>query len=198
MANKKKVLKIVGKSALIVLLTVIVAVCGYATYFVSAFNRIEDNQTLQATMSDNQSMLNTTTYYTMLSWNIGFGAYSADYSFFMDGGEYSRAFSEVAVNNNLLGIQKAVTAASTNHANGKGFDFVLYQEVDFDSTRSYHVDLRDKLINVHSGYSYTFAQNYDSPYILYPFSSPHGANKSGLLTLSKYQIKSAIRFGVPL
>ena len=33
--------------------------------------------------------------------NVGFGAYSADYSFFMDGGKESRARSRQAVDENM-------------------------------------------------------------------------------------------------
>ena len=93
----KKILKIAGKSALGVVLALLVIVCGYAVYFVSAFNRIGDihlevskGETTTAGVATNQT-------YNLLSWNIGFCAYSDDYSFFMDGGTESRAFSKDAV-----------------------------------------------------------------------------------------------------
>lgn len=42
--------------------------------------------------------------YRVSSANAGFGAYSADYSFFMDGGRESRARSRQAVDENMRGI----------------------------------------------------------------------------------------------
>ena len=42
---------------------------------------------------------------TVTSWNIGFGAYTDRFSFFMDGGEYSRGFSE-AVSYTHLDVYK--------------------------------------------------------------------------------------------
>ncbi len=198
MAIKNKTVNTILKSLLIALLTLVVIVSGYAVYFISSFNRIDDNLTLTPSISTNQSLATTNTYYNLLSWNIGFCAYSADFSFFMDGGKYSRAFSKDAVEDNLFGIKKTLINLSKNYLNSKSFDFICYQEVDFDSTRSYHVDLRKQLTEHHAGYSSTFAQNYDSPYIMYPLTSPHGANKSGLLTLSKFQITSSIRKQLPI
>jgi exonuclease III len=115
----------------------------------------------------------------------------------MDGGTESRAFSEEAVNSNLLGVQKTYISMSQLYAKN-GFDFVCYQEVDFDSTRSYHVDIKERLKSFHLDYASTFAQNYDSPYIMIPLKSPHGANNSGLLTLSKHRIQTAERVELPL
>ena len=58
--------------------------------------------------------------------------------------------------------------------------------MDIDATRTYHVDERLPLRAALSGdtYASVFAQNYDSPFLLYPFTQPHGASKSGLMTFS--------------
>ena len=69
--------------------------------------------------------------YRITSGNIGFGAYSDDYSFFMDGGKESRARSKDAVIENVSSYAKAVAQLNP--------DFMLFQEVDIDGTRSYHV-----------------------------------------------------------
>ena len=44
------------------------------------------------------------TVYTMISYNIGFGAYESDYGFFMDGGTESRAWSKERLTKNLTAI----------------------------------------------------------------------------------------------
>ena len=46
--------------------------------------------------------------------------------------------------------------------------------------------------------SYTFAQNYDSPFLMYPITKPHGASESGLLTFSSFDIASAERRELPI
>lgn len=194
---KTKLLKKIGKYALIALLAVIVLVGGYATYFVASFTRIEDNLSIVPTRSENNYEVSVTTQYNLLNWNVGFGAYSDDFSFFMDGGKYSRGFSEEAVKKNMLGIQKTVVSAAKTYTKN-GFDFICYQEVDFDSTRSYHLDEREILASTHIGYASVYAQNYNSPYIMYPIFSPHGANNSGLYTFSRYKIESALRVQLPI
>ena len=77
-------------------------------------------------------------------------------------------------------------------------DFYLLQEVDIDSTRSYHVDERQPIYQALPGMSHVFAQNYDSPFLMYPLTQPHGASKSGLLTFSPAAISSAKRVELPI
>ncbi len=197
-AKQKKILKTVGKSVLAVVLGVFVVVCGYAIYFVSAFNRIGDQRLDVSGSPKYKGELQTKATYDLLSWNVGFCAYSDDYSFFMDGGTESRAFSEEAVNANFSGIQKSHLKMIKDHKINDDFDFICYQEVDFESTRSYFVDLKEKFKKAHINYTSTYAQNYDSPYIMFPLSSPHGANNSGLLTLSQYAISKANRVELPI
>ena len=45
---------------------------------------------------------------------------------------------------------------------------------------------------------WTFAINYDSPYLFYPILEPHGASKAGLQTFSNYAITSALRRSLPI
>ena len=47
-------------------------------------------------------------------------------------------------------------------------------------------------------YQYVFAQNYDSPHLIYPITKPHGANQAGIMTFSKYQITDALRRSLPI
>ena len=46
--------------------------------------------------------------------------------------------------------------------------------------------------------SCTFALNYDSPYLFYPFTEPHGKSKAGLMSFSNYSIDSALRRSLPI
>lgn len=166
---------------------------GYVIYVFASYYRLEDKQNLSITgKSDGKAKLEKT--YRITSGNIGFGAYSDDYSFFMDGGKESRARSKEAVIENVSSYADAVAKLKP--------DFAFFQEVDFDGTRSYHVDQRPLLLIALQSEDiplvYTFAQNYDSPYLFYPILEPHGKNKAGLLTVSTMQIAESIRRSLPI
>lgn len=196
MRSLKRPVKIV----LCVLLALLLVAAAYLAYVLIDYHRIEDNQPCfltEVSAGDYAGeSVQTGTQYRIVSANIGFGAYSADYSFFMDGGKESRARSMEDVVNNVTGSAAVIAEQQP--------DFVLAQEIDFDSTRSHHVEERSLLVNQLLGKldmdycSYSFAQNYDSPYLFYPFDSPHGANKSGILTYSAFPITSALRRSLPI
>ena len=156
--------------AAVLVLTLVLA--AYVIYVFAAWYRVEDWQELEITAAEGGEPLSPGETYRIASYNIGFGAYSDDYSFFMDGGTEARARSEEAVYENVGGAMAAVQALEP--------DFLLLQEVDVDGTRSYHVDeLALAADAMGDGYWSTFAQNYDSPYLFWPPLEPHGANRSG-------------------
>ena len=70
----------------------VVLLAAYAGYVLLSYRRIPDNQMLEVSGSASAA-LETGSTYEIVSWNVGFGAYSDDYSFFMDGGEHARALS---------------------------------------------------------------------------------------------------------
>lgn len=183
-----KTVKLIIKIIAIVLACIIVVAGAYITYFFLSYSRIGDcdldvnNRTEKVLDKDKELKI--------ISYNTGFGAYEPDFSFFMDGGEYSWAFSEERLQKNLNNIGDFLKKQNS--------DFIFLQEVDFDSTRTYHVDERQIYYDKLPDYSYVCAQNYDSPFIMYPISQPHGKNKSSILTFSKYRIDSAKRFELPI
>ncbi|MGN1207591.1 MAG: endonuclease/exonuclease/phosphatase family protein [Eubacteriales bacterium] len=184
-----KVLKRTGIALLALLLAIVVVVVGYVAYVLIAYHRLEDNLTLSVSGAPGRIAATGETY-DLLSWNIGFGAYEADYGFFMDGGTESRAWSEERLQANIAKIAEYLRTAET--------DFYLVQEVDFDSTRTYHMDERVPLLASLAGYASVFAQNYDSPYLMYPLFSPHGASKAGLFTFSAFDISESVRRSLPI
>ncbi len=168
---------------------ILLTVLSYLLYVVCSYYRLEDRLSLEVS-GDAASAVPTGSTLKLVTYNIGFGAYSDDYSFFMDGGKYSRAFSRDAVLENTAGAIALIEAEEP--------DFIALQEVDLDGTRSYHVDQTAIFAESFSEYDRIFAQNYDSPYFIYPFTSPIGANKSGMMTFSKYDITSAERRSLPI
>ena len=85
----------------IVLGILILALLAYIVYLYASYYRIEDNQELvvEAPVDDTTTgaaaVLATDTEYSAVTYNIGFGAYLPDYSFFMDGGTSSWAESTI-------------------------------------------------------------------------------------------------------
>ncbi len=191
MSPLKRGLTIAG----IVLGCILVVVIGYVSYFFIKYGRIEDRLTLAVRENSGfdaaKRIEGGDTVYTIMSHNVGFGAYSSDFDFFMDGGTQSWAFSEDAVYKNLNG--------SIGRLNSYNPDFIFLQEVDEDSTRTYHVNELDFVNMLLAPYNYTYAYNYyKSPFIVYPFAQPHGTITSGLVTYSKYLIESGMRRSLPI
>ncbi len=183
--TKKKIIMWVSAFLIVALLIPIF----YLLYVVGSYYRVEDNISLEIS-GDAAEITPVDVPLSLVTYNIGFGAYSSDYSFFMDGGEHSRALSREAVLENTAGALDAVKKESP--------DFALFQEVDVKGTRSYKIDQTAILADGFSGFDRVFAQNYDSPYFLYPFNEPIGANRSGMMTFSRFGISSATRRSLPI
>lgn len=176
---------------LLILLSVFVLIIGsYVAYVLVDYHRIPDNQTLTVTQKAPKGKLSTNHNYRIATYNIGFGAYLPDFSFFMDGGKSSWAKSKKSV-------QYAVSSAG-NTIKKEKVDFALFQEVDLNGTRSYHVNEENLLTKQLTNYSHTFAINYHSSFLFYPLTQPHGKNTSGLATYSRYPITSALRRSLPI
>ena len=140
--------------------------------------------------------------YTITTFNIGFGAYSQGYSFFMDEGafksgektkgENSRALSEEDVKNNTQGALKLLASKAAS-------DFYFFQEVDTDSSRSYYIDqakiISDTYASTHSS---SFASNFHTGQLFYPLNQPIGKINSGIMTLSRYSVSYSIRRSLPV
>ncbi len=177
------------KVLLCIVLAFVLVVGAYVAYVFIDYHRIGDME-LTPEGDAAATELVAGKRYTVLSYNIGFGAYEDDYGFFMDGGTESWAWSEERLTANVDAIAAFLARQKA--------DFYLLQEVDIDSTRSYHVDERQPIYQALSGMSHVFAQNYDSPFLMYPLTQPHGASKSGLLTFSPAAISSAKRVELPI
>lgn len=177
------------KIPLCIVAALVLVVLAYVTYVVIDYHRIGD-RALTPENGQTAGTLATGETYTVVSYNMGFGAYEPDYGFFMDGGTESRVWSRERLETNLDGIAALLQAQAA--------DFYLVQEVDIDATRSCHVDEREPLYAALSDKSRVFCQNYDSPYLFYPLTQPHGASRSGLLTFAPVPVSAAERVELPI
>lgn len=184
----KRFLKTLLKIVAILLAAILLIGVGYVSYIFISYHRI-GNQSLPVEGTASGSFTKGTEY-TIVSYNIGFGAYEADFGFFMDGGTEAWAWSKERLDANLKKIAALLVAQDA--------DLYAVQEVDIDSTRSYHFDERTYLTEALADTSYTFAQNYDSPFLFYPLTQPHGTARAGLMTFSMAPIASAERVELPV
>ena len=186
----KKALKITLKIFCGLLAVLLLAAIIYVLYVVISYSRLPDNLDLAVDGEAEEQYVELNREYTVVTQNLGFGAYTSDFTFFMDGGKESRAKSRESVIDCIeKGMETTLSFAP---------DFVLFQEVDLDSTRSYHTDQYAMLRDEFSGYAGICAQNYDSAYLMYPIFEPHGASKSSMVTFSKVAPDSSLRRSLPI
>lgn len=197
--NQKPTKKKAVKKAIIISLSVIIGlplltVAGYVGYVVFSYHRIGD-QALDISKNASVAKVESGKELTITSYNIGFGAYSPEYTFFMDEGYDKNGNKTVGTHGTGISkedVQKN-TDGSVKEITNLNSDFYLLQEVDVDSTRSYHINQKEAMEKSLASYDSTFAINFDSAYLFYPLNDPHGKSKAGVSTFSKYSIKESER-----
>ncbi len=195
----KKTLKNTLKALLLIAAALVVVALVYALYVVLTYSRIDDETELEV-RNNTSLILRDNKEYTIVTYNVGFGAYSPSYSFFMDTstwkngnvttGIYGKGLSREDVRNN--------TAGSAEVLKDLDADFVLLQEVDTPSTRSYGVDMKSYYEETFPEMCSTFAVNFHSSWLNLPLPDPHGIANAGLLTLSYYRCEEAERISYPV
>lgn len=198
MTAKKIILAILACIGAIILFVVLV-LGGYIIYLSCQYYRIQDNQSVAITNAK-EDKITVAQEYTIATYNIGFGAYEHDFSFFMDSGEFkdgkkvtgtgSRARSKEVVETNTNGAINTIKPLNV--------DFAFFQEVDTASDRSYFVNQYTAIQNAFEGYSSSHTVNFHSGFLCYPINNPHGSVNSGIVTLSKYKIDSVTRKSFPI
>ena len=173
------------KTLVIILSILLVLGVGYLAYVMITYERIPDNQVLEPEGKGTAASVELDRTYNIVTQNVGFGAYSPDFTFFMDGGKESWGRSREEVLENIDKAAESVKALDP--------DFIFFQEVDTGSTRSYHIDQWAQFDGFFPEYSSVFAVNYHSAFLMYPLTKPHGASNSGLLTYSSVGITSGLR-----
>jgi endonuclease/exonuclease/phosphatase family metal-dependent hydrolase len=125
---------------------------------------------------------------SVLSWNIGYAGLGDSMNFFYDGGKRVRDSYEQTVLN-LDSISHFLKRQSKT-------PFVLLQEVDVHSRRSYYLNQKDTLAGLLSR-PVAFAPNYVVGFVPVPPTEPMGKVNSGVLSMSRYQPESSTRYGYP-
>lgn len=191
----KRILKIIlAFIALVIFITF-----TYVLYVSLQYYRIKDNTKLNV-KNNTTNNFEFDKEYKVLTYNIGFGAYDHDFSFFLDEaytkdnkfivGKYSKAISKKNVINNT---NKVIDILKENKS-----DVYLIQEIDKRANRSYFINQVNEITNNFKDYSSVYTSNFHSAYLAYPIHDMIGKSESGLLTLSKYNFYSNIRRSYPV
>lgn len=193
------VVKTLVKIILTLLILVVLVVGGYIAYLQLGYYRIADHEPLQV-QGNQQQVLQTGQEYSAVTYNIGFGAYTPDYTFFMDEGIMQDGTPTQGTHGTAVSREsvEACTQGDIDLLTSLDADFALLQEVDVDSTRSFQVDQYAAILNAFPQDGSTFANNFHSGFLAYPFAEMHGIVNAGLLTLTSTQVDSAERRSYPI
>lgn len=182
-------MKMLIKIIVILVVLVLIYIFGNIVYAkMTYFNpatleslRINDHATAIDTSKDKE--------YSAMIWNIGYAGLGKEADFFYDGGKMMQP-SEPLVNKYFEGIMNTIEQNPS--------DFILLQEVDSFSKRSYYIEEMNLIKNTFSAnYKSTFALNYKVNYIPQPWLTPMGKVNSGLMTLSKFEANKTVRHQLP-
>ena len=116
---------------------------------------------------------------SVMTWNIGYCGLGKEMDFFYDGGKQVRASRENTLKY-LRGVRDFLTAQDT-------LDFILLEEVDFHSKRTYYINELDTFRKYLPGYKAFSALNYKVAFVPVPVTEPMGKVRSGLVLFSKYE-----------
>ena len=126
---------------------------------------------------------------SLLIWNIGYAGLGEDMDFFYDGGKKTRSSKEQTIEN-LNQINKTLEEYDF-------VDFMLLQEIDVESKRSYYINELDTINKTLADFSSFYAPNYRMQFVPVPITDPLGSVEAGLATYSKHSPKSVIRYSFP-
>jgi endonuclease/exonuclease/phosphatase family metal-dependent hydrolase len=127
--------------------------------------------------------------FTFLIWNLGYGGLGAEVDFFYDGGKMVTSPKEHVEKNN----RGMVELLKQN----QDADFIMLQEADRNSKRSWRIDQVAEFANALPEYNYAFAPNYVVKYVPFPFLDPMGDIYGGIVTYSKHTPVETERVALP-
>ena len=170
-----------------ILLLILVILAGSLVGYLSATEfHPKDTEALKVEKSiSSQDAMATSKEFSVMTWNIGYGALGDNADFFMDGGSSVKTADLERVQDNMGQIAHETALLDP--------DFSFFQEVDVNSHRSNDVDEAEVLKGISSMDDSTFAYNYRVPFIPYPIP-PIGKVNAGILTNSNVKVLDSTRY----
>lgn len=125
----------------------------------------------------------------LYTWNIGYCGLGKKMDFFYEEGKMVRPEKEY-YEQCRDGVLYQLTTLNK-------LDFILLQEVDQQSERTYLDNQVERFKATFKDYAAFFALNYKVPFVPVPVKFPMGKVESGILTLSRFQPVEATRYKFP-
>ena len=190
------IIRIIRNTCIIIVLAVLVLIAGLLVYLSVTEYKPAATQELPVVgeagikpEAEAEDEAESDDILTIMSWNIGYGALGDNADFFMDGGEMVMTADQERILENMEGILSDIENVKPQ--------ILFLQEVDHNSSRSYHLDecqmIRDRL----DGYESSFAFNHKTPLVPYPIP-PIGKVEAGVMTFTDSHVTSASRIQLPI
>ena len=182
-----KLLKKILKTVLFIVLFLVLGFIGLIVYAIISDYKPDEKEVVFS--SDKPDILNDSIEISLLTWNIGYCGLDKEMDFFYDGGTKVKTPKPKCIDN-LVQVRKFLKQNDS-------IDFILIQELDKGSKRSYYFNEYDSLGKTMEGYHPFFAKNYDVFFVPVPPTDPMGKVLSGLTMFSKFQPSSSVRYSFP-
>ena len=160
---------------------------GFITKFKPA--AVENVEVARQQTADNRPQTIQDSTFTFQIWNVGYGGLGKEVDFFYDGGKMVTSPKEHVLKNNK-GMVKFFSEQ-------QDIDFIMLQEVDRNSKRSWKIDQAEEFAQALPQHKYAFTPNYKVVYLPFPFTDPIGKVYGGLQTLSKFTPVETKRIALP-
>ncbi len=183
MKTLKKILRIF----LLIIAIPVIGFIGLIVYAIASDYKPDEKELIA--QAENPSVLKDSLSVSLLTWNIGYAGLDKDMDFFKDGGTKVITPKDKCLDN-ISFIGDFLLKNDT-------VDFILLQEIDRDSKRSYRIDQYEKIAGILSGHHPFFAKNYDVFFVPAPTTKPMGKVISGIAVYSKYIPESSTRYSLP-
>ncbi len=181
--GKQKAKKILTKLGIVFILLII----AFLVFYRVTEYRPEKVEKVEVT-GEGFYNLNPGDSFSIMTWNIGYGALGDNADYFMDKGKMVETADRNRINKNLYNMRMKLTEEKPQ--------VIFLQEVDISSKRTKHVNELSLFRNHLSNYSSAYANNFKVVYLPYPIPTI-GRVQSGITTFSKYTIDSAKRVSLP-
>ena len=174
---------------LLLVVVLLAALVGWLTF---AEYKPADRETVAVEGTASRS-LKTGDSFTIVTWNVGYGSLGDNADYFLDGGKSVNTADKARTEENLRSIMRDLNDFAP-------VDFVFFQEIDLDATRSNHINelewMADAIEDWPNDYAHAFANNFKVAFLPYPVP-PIGKVDAGIATFASYKVSSAERIQLP-
>ncbi len=180
---------LIKKILLFGVLVIIVFILFLACIAITDYNPEEKEVSSLVVENNKDKVIKINTPLSILTFNLGYCGLDEYQDFFLSKGKMSRSRSAEQTETNLKNITKFLNKEKPS--------FLLLQEVDINSSRSFYINELEYLKEALPKYSSTFAVNYKVLWVPVPIKNPMGYVYSGLVSLSQNKINESLRHQYP-